>query len=50
VRQTGDRPMTKINLWSIRTTVCPEAYIDLSIAPGQTSSWRITYEFYQVGR
>jgi hypothetical protein len=48
VRQTGDRPISKINLWSIRTTICPEAYIDLAVAPGQTSSWRITYEFYQV--
>jgi hypothetical protein len=50
VRQTGDRPISKINLWSIRTTICPEAYIDLAVAPGQTSSWRITYEFYQVPR
>jgi hypothetical protein len=48
VRQTGDRPISKINLWSIRTTICPEAYVDLSVAPGQTSSWQITYEFYQV--
>ena len=48
VRQTGDRPISKINLWSPRTTICPEAYIDLAIAPGQESSWRITYEFYQV--
>jgi hypothetical protein len=48
VRQTGDRPISKINLWSIRTTICPEAYVDLSVAPGQTSSWQITYAFYQV--
>jgi hypothetical protein len=48
VRQTGDRPMSKLHLWSIRTTVCPEAFIDLRIEPGQESSWRITYEFYQV--
>jgi hypothetical protein len=48
VRQTGDRPIAKINLWSPRTTICPEAYIDLTVAPGQTSSWQIRYEFYQV--
>jgi hypothetical protein len=48
VRQTGDRPMSKLHLWSIRTTVCPEAFIDLRIEPGKESSWRITYEFYQV--
>ena len=48
VRQTGDRPMSKVNLWSPRTTICPEAFIDLRIKPGQESSWRIGYEFYQV--
>jgi hypothetical protein len=48
VRQTGDRPMSKLHLWSIRTTVCPEAFIDLRIEPGKESSWRISYEFYQV--
>jgi hypothetical protein len=48
VRQTGDRPISKLIFWSARTTVCPEAYIDLSIEPGKASSWRITYEFYQV--
>jgi len=48
VRQTGDRAISKINLWSPRATICPEAYIDLTVAPGQTSSWQITYEFYQV--
>jgi hypothetical protein len=48
VRQTGDRPMAKLHLWSIRSTVCPEAFIDLRIEPGKESSWRIAYEFYQV--
>jgi hypothetical protein len=48
VRQTGDRPISKIVFWSIRTTVCPEAYIDLRIEPGKESAWRIAYEFYQV--
>jgi hypothetical protein len=48
VRQTGDRPMSKLHLWSIPTTVCPEAFIDLRIEPGKETSWRISYEFYQV--
>ena len=48
VHQTGDRPMSKFNLWSIRTNISPEAYIDLTVAPGQTTSWHITYELYQV--
>jgi hypothetical protein len=48
VRQTGDRPISKINLWSIRSNISPEAFIDLTVAPAQTSSWRISYEFYQL--
>jgi hypothetical protein len=48
VRQTSDRPISRFNLWSIRSNISPEAYIDLKIAPGQASSWRISYEFYQV--
>jgi hypothetical protein len=48
VRQTGDRPMSKLHLWSIRTTLCPEAFIDLNIEPGHATTWRITYEFYRV--
>jgi hypothetical protein len=46
VRQTADHPLARINFWSIRNTVCPEAYIDLKVAPGQEATWRITYEFY----
>ena len=48
VRQTSDRPISKLNFWSPRSTVCPEAYIDLSIDPGKEFSWRITYDFYEV--
>lgn len=48
VRQTGDRPLSKMLLWSIRTTVCPEAYISMRIEPGQESTWRISYEFYTL--
>jgi hypothetical protein len=48
VRQTGDRPISKLYLWSIRTTVCPEAYIDLDVPPSKTTKWRITYDFYTL--
>jgi len=48
VRQTSDRPIARINFWSIRTTVCPEAYIDVTAAPGQEFTWKINYEFYTV--
>lgn len=46
VRQTGDRPIVRINYWSIRSTPCPEAYIHVKAAPGETFNWNISYEFY----
>jgi len=48
VRQTSDRPVARINFWSIRTTVCPEAYIHMNIAPGKEFTWKIRYEFYEI--
>ncbi len=46
VEQTADKPLSRFNFWSIRTTVCPEGYIHLSIAPGQTAHWAIRYRFF----
>jgi hypothetical protein len=46
VRQTGDRPISRINYWSIRTTACPEAYVDMSILPGKDFTWKIKWDFY----
>lgn len=46
VEQTGDQPISRLNFWSIRTTICPEAFIHLRIAPGETARWTIRYRFY----
>ena len=48
VRISGDRPITKLLFWSIRTVACPEPYINMRIEPGQESKWRITYDFYTL--
>lgn len=48
VRQTSDRPLSRLVFWSIRTTVCPEAYIDMRIEPGKEFTWRIAYDFYTL--
>lgn len=48
VHVVGDRPLWKIFFWSIRTTVCPEAYVNMKIEPGQESRWNLTYDFYIV--
>jgi hypothetical protein len=48
VRITGDQPIVKLIFWSIRTTLCPEPYIRIRVAPGQTAKWKIGYEFYTL--
>jgi len=48
VHVSGDHALAKIDFWSPRNTVCPEAYINLKIEPGQESQWKITYDFYTV--
>jgi hypothetical protein len=45
---TGDHPLSRMMVWSIRTCTCPEAYIDLNIDPGQEMQWKYTYEFYPL--
>ena len=46
VHITGDRPLTRLAYWSIRTVVAPEPYIDLNIEPGQQFAWTYTYDYY----
>jgi hypothetical protein len=48
VRITGDHPLWKINFWSVRTTVCPEAYVEVKAEPGKDFRWKLTYDFYDV--
>jgi len=46
VHITGDRPLTRLGYWSIRTVLAPEPYIDLNIEPGQEFRWTYTYDYY----
>ena len=48
VHITGDQPLVKLVYWSIRSTFCPEPYINLSAAPGKEVRWKYTYEFYTL--
>src|SRR5262245_1287765 len=44
LRITGDRRLTKCNVWSVKTTLCPEPYVELKLDPGQAASWTTTYQ------
>lgn len=48
VRITGDRPLTKVTLWSIRTAIGIEPQIGMSIKPGEQFEWTITYDYYSL--
>ena len=48
VQIKGDRPITKLNFWCIRTTLCPEPFVQLKVEPGEASKWTIQYEFYTL--
>jgi len=48
VRQTSDHGLSKLHYWSISTTVCPEAYTHVKVAPGQEFHWRVEFQFYTM--
>ena len=48
VRITGNRPLTKLALWSIRSVLSMEPFIDVSTEPGGHVLWTYNYTHYVV--
>ena len=48
VHITGDRPLSNVGYWSIKTVLAVEPYITMSIAPGSEFTWNIKYEYYTL--
>lgn len=48
VRITCDKPLTNVNVWSIRTVMALEPFISLNIEPGAEASWKIKYDYYTL--
>ena len=46
VRIKGDRPLSNLNLWSIRTVLAMEPFIAMTIDPGKEFTWKMSYEYY----
>jgi hypothetical protein len=42
---TSDAPITRFNLWSIRTVMAAEPYNAVNVAPGAVQRWSYTYTF-----
>jgi hypothetical protein len=50
MRITGDKPMSRATLWSIRSVVAVEPFIDVNLEPGQSMDWKYTYDFYTLSK
>jgi hypothetical protein len=48
MRITGDHPLVHLNLWSIRTVLAMEPFIQMTIEPGKEFTWKMTYQYYTV--
>lgn len=48
-RVRGTRPLLRLALWSIRTTLCLEPFLAYSLPPGQQQNWRLTYDYFARG-
>jgi hypothetical protein len=46
VEETSDTPMAKLFFWSTAKTVCPEGFIAIHVAPGESQHWGIHYRFF----
>jgi len=48
MRITGDRPLEKEALWSIRAVMAMEPFTALTVDPGQEFRWTSTYAYYTL--
>lgn len=48
MRVSGDKPLLREILWSVRTVLAIEPYISLEILPGSEFSWQNTFEYYTI--
>jgi hypothetical protein len=44
----GDQPLYKMSLWSIRSVIAVEPFVELSIEPGSKFDWKYHYEYYTL--
>ncbi len=46
IRIQGDRPLQNASVWSIRSVVAVEPFIEVAADPGKDFTWQYTYTFY----
>jgi hypothetical protein len=45
---TGDHPLANASVWSIRSVLAVEPFIDLQAEPGEAVSWKYTYTYSRL--
>jgi hypothetical protein len=48
MKMESDRPLLKASLWSIRTVLAVEPFVDIVVEPGAEFTWRTVYDYYTV--
>ncbi|HEY2382525.1 MAG TPA: hypothetical protein VGK48_15220, partial [Terriglobia bacterium] len=46
----GNRPLLRASLWSIRTVMAVEPFVDIVVVPGAEFTWQSVYEYYTLPR
>ena len=50
MRVVGDRPLASVALWSIRSVLAIEPFINVAVEPGKEMTWKYTYSYYTVAQ
>jgi hypothetical protein len=50
MRIIGDRPLSSLSLWSIRSVLALEPFIAMTIEPGVEFAWTYRYQYYRVAK
>jgi hypothetical protein len=48
IRMTSDRPLASVALWSIRSVISLEPFVDVTTEPGKATTWRYSYTYYSI--
>jgi hypothetical protein len=44
----GNRPLSDLNLWSIRSVLAVEPFVAMNIDPGSEFTWEVSYQYYTL--
>ena len=46
----ADRPLLRESLWSIRSVIAVEPFVQITVEPGAEFTWKSSYEYYTLSR